>query len=421
MPYAMSTILWGVLTFSILVVLHEGGHFLAARAFGVRVHEFMIGLPGPALRFRSRRSKTAFGVTAVPLGGYVRIAGMEPGPEDELLAPALKIATLARRTDAARLAEMMGISVKRASSLLATLADWGALEPAPDDDISYLAALQAEEDTDPAELLARARSVTYRALSKPKRIVVLSMGVLVNLFTALLVFTAVLGIWGYYTQSLTLYDVLTDSPAEAAGLRPGDRITSVAGDEVDDWFALTRTVSAHEPGDGVEVGFVRDGVARRTTVTLGASETGDAILGVVSDIEKVEPSIGQAAIESVRMTGMVFVAIGGFFSPDTFQESLEGARGIVGITVEVAEAARIGPLNYAWIVALLSLSLGAINILPIPPLDGGKILMEVAEAIAGRQFDRRVSLGVSLTGAMLLFSLIGYLMYADVVRYFIER
>jgi len=421
MPYAMSTILWGVLTFSILVVLHEGGHFLAARAFGVRVHEFMIGLPGPALRFRSRRSKTAFGVTAVPLGGYVRIAGMEPGPEDELLAPALKIATLARRTDAARLAEMMGISVKRASSLLATLADWGALEPAPDDDISYLAALQAEEDTDPAELLARARSVTYRALSKPKRIVVLSMGVLVNLFTALLVFTAVLGIWGYYTQSLTLYDVLADSPAEAAGLRPGDRITSVAGDEVDDWFALTRTVSAHEPGDGVEVGFVRDGVARRTTVTLGASETGDAILGVVSDIEKVEPSIGQAAIESVRMTGMVFVAIGGFFSPDTFQESLEGARGIVGITVEVAEAARIGPLNYAWIVALLSLSLGAINILPIPPLDGGKILMEVAEAIAGRQFDRRVSLGVSLTGAMLLFSLIGYLMYADVVRYFIER
>ncbi len=421
MPYAMSTILWGVLTFSILVILHEGGHFLAARTFGVKVHEFMIGLPGPALRFRSRRSKTAFGITAIPLGGYVRIAGMEPGPEDELLGTALKIATVERRIDAGRLAAAMGVTVERASSLLTTLADWGSLEPAPDDEISYLAVLEAQEDTDSTALLARARSVTYRALSKPKRIVVLSMGVLVNLFTALLVFTVVLSIWGYYTQSLALYDVLPDSAAQQAGLRPGDRITSIGEREIDDWFVLTQAVTAHEPGTRIDVGFVRDGQPRQTTVTLDASETGQAILGVVSDVEHVELSVTQATLESFRMTGMVFMAIGRFFSPDTFQESLEGARGIVGITVEVAEAARTGPLNYAWIVALLSLSLGALNILPIPPLDGGKILMEVAEAIAGKQFDRRVSLGISLSGALLLFSLIGYLMYADVVRYFIER
>ena len=87
----------------ILVVIHEGGHFLAARVFGVKVHEFMIGLPGPAFRFQGKR--TTYGVTAIPLGGYVRIAGMEPGPEDPLLGPALAASSPATATmDADRLA-----------------------------------------------------------------------------------------------------------------------------------------------------------------------------------------------------------------------------------------------------------------------------------------------------------------------------
>ena len=420
MPDALSTILWGVLTFSILVVLHEGGHFFAARAFGVKVHEFMVGLPGPSIRFRSKRSGTTFGVTAIPLGGYVRIAGMEPGPEDELLAPALMAATLAGRSDANRLASELGVDVEHASRLLATLADWGALAPATDDDISYLATLQADEHTDPTALLATARSVTYRALSRPKRIIVLSMGVLTNLLTALLVFTVVLGAWGYYTQSLTLYDVQPDSGAAQAGLLAGDRVTSIGGTELEDWTMLTREISAREPGERVEVGFVRAGEANSAAVVIGESEAGAPVLGVVSDVEHVNLSIGEAAMESVRLTGMVFEAIGRFFSPDTFQESVEGARSIVGITVEVAEAARMGPLSYAWIVALLSLSLGVMNILPIPPLDGGKIAMELVEAATRRPLSRRFSLGLSLSGALLLFSLIGYLMYADVVRYFIQ-
>ena len=76
---AVSALFWFIVTFSILVVLHEGGHFLVARSFGVHVHEFMIGLPGPAIRFHGK--KTDYGITAVPLGGYVRITGMNPHEE----------------------------------------------------------------------------------------------------------------------------------------------------------------------------------------------------------------------------------------------------------------------------------------------------------------------------------------------------
>lgn len=421
MPDALTTILWGVLTFSILVVIHEGGHFLAARAFGVKVHEFMIGLPGPALRFKSKKSDTVFGITAVPLGGYVRIAGMEPGPEDELLADALKESARVGRIDAGALAAALGVPVERASSLLVTLADWGVIEAATDDEVSYLATVEADESTDAQKLLADARSVTYRALSKPKRITVLTMGVLANLATALLVFTVVLSVWGYYQHSLTLYDVTPGSGAEEAGLQPGDRITAIEGEPVNEWFDLTEKISQHEPGDTVAVSFVRDDRTLTARGPLSESEAGTPVLGIVSDLDHVTLSVPEAAAESVRMTGLVFQAILRFFSPDTFQESVEGARSIVGITVEVAEAAGRGPLDYAWLVALLSLSLGIMNILPIPPLDGGKVAIEILEGISGRQLGRRFAIGISISGAVLLFSLIGYLMYADVIRYFVER
>ena len=84
-----------------------------------------------------------------------------------------------------------------------------------------------------------------------------------------------------------------------------------------------------------------------------------------------------------------------------------------------ADAARPGALDYAWLVALLSLSLGVMNILPIPPLDGGKVAVEIVERLRGRRC-ARVSLALSAAGAMLLFSLIVYLMYADVVRYIVQ-
>ncbi len=118
---------------------------------------------------------------------------------------------------------------------------------------------------------------------------------------------------------------------------------------------------------------------------------------------------------------MVFATIFGmFFNADLFRQTLAGSRSVVGLSVEVARAAAAGPLDYAWWIALLSLSLGVMNVLPIPPLDGGKIVMEILEKIMGRPIERRLAVAVSLVGALVLFSFIGYVMYADVMRYFIN-
>jgi regulator of sigma E protease len=420
-PSLLAIIFWGIVTFSLLVVIHEGGHFFAARAFGVRVHEFMIGLPGPALRYRSKRSGIAYGVTAIPLGGYVRIAGMEPGAEDELLGPALKATAVAGAMDSGTLADTLRIPRDRASSLLRTLEDWGSVQHrAGDEGDVYRPLVTSAEDVDPAQLLAGERRHVYAGLKTWQRITVLSMGVLMNLLTAILLLTVTLSIVGYPQPSLTLAGVAKASPAAAAGLTAGDSLVAIDDRKLADWPALLAAVASRKPGDSATVSYLRAGTPRTVTVVLASHKQGRLpFLGVISKETQYRPSPFKAAGLSLQWTGLVFVAIAQFFNPATFATSIQGARSVVGISVETARAASSGVADYVYIVALLSLSLGVMNLLPLPPLDGGKIVLELVEKVMRRPIPKAVSLGFSLAGALLLFSLIGYLMYSDVIRYVI--
>jgi len=411
----LSAVFWGIVTFSILVVLHEGGHFLTARAFGVHVHEFMIGLPGPAIRVHGK--KTAYGITAIPLGGYVRISGMEPGPEDPLLGPALAFVTAQRTATSFSVAEALGVDAGLAESALMILVDWNAIDAAPDDDNSYVARFPAELAGEPVALLDKARLTTYRGLSTVKRIAVLSAGVLVNLISAILVFVLVLTLYGVPTQTLTVESTLATGAAAAAGISPADTVKKLDGSTLQDWAALLAVLAKHKPGDVVAVTVDRQGTDIVKTVTLGANEAGGAQLGIGVTQTRVRLSAAEALKDSFMWIGLVFKAIGGFFNPATFQKSVSQSSSVVGISVEVSRAVKNGPIDYAFIVALLSLSLGVMNILPIPPLDGGKIVLEIWEAIIGRPLSRQVAIGLSATGTLLLLTFIGYLMYSDVMKY----
>lgn len=419
MPDGLSALFWGILTFSLLVVIHEGGHFAAARFFGIKVHEFMIGLPGPALRFHGK--KTTYGITAFPLGGYVRIAGMEPGPEEPLLASALATVSKLEDADANDLVLSLGIEEAEADRLLVTLADWDAIEPLDSDHYRYRSRYDASEAEHPEALLDRARSVTYRSLSTWKRIVVLSSGVLMNLMTAILVFTVVLTAWGFYEPTLDVAEVGKGSAAADAGIAAGDRIISLGGSRMSEWNDVMATVSRYEPGDRVAVVVERDGEELSLNAELGHREgTDQPLLGVSPDSRHVRLGPLAALAQSISYIGLTFVAIAGFFNPETFQASISGSSSVIGASYIAAEAAESSPIDYASIVALLSLSLGVINVLPIPPLDGGKIVVEIIERVAKRPLPRRLSIGLSAAGALMLFALIGYLMYADVVRFIIN-
>jgi regulator of sigma E protease len=93
---------------------------------------------------------------------------------------------------------------------------------------------------------------------------------------------------------------------------------------------------------------------------------------------------------------------------------------VLGIAVMAGQSAERGPIDFAFFIALLSLSLGAMNVLPIPPLDGGKVVLEIVEGVVRRPLSRRVAIGISLVGTVLLLSLISYLMYIDVIRFVVK-
>ena len=417
MTTALVDFFWFIVTFSILVVLHEGGHFLVARAFGVHVHEFMIGLPGPSIRFRGK--KTDYGVTAIPLGGYVRISGMDPGPEDERLATVLAYVTRRQPVSPDEPARDLGLSLEDADILLATLVDWAAIRKDEQDPESFDSNHSIELAEDPTALLDLARSSTYRGLPAYKRILVLSAGVVVNLLSAILVFVLVLTLVGLPEATLTIGVLTPSGGAAKAGLKVGDTIQSIDGQKLADWNALVTTVSKHHAGARVTVVAVRDGVERTMAVTLG-SQGKRPLLGVQGTQINVPQSLPQAISMSFGLVGQVFVAIGGFFGPSTFQKSVQSSAGVIGIAVMAGRAAQRGPIDFAAFVAVLSLSLGVMNILPIPPLDGGKIVLEIIEAARRRPLPRKVSLGVSLAGAAVLFALIGYLMYADIINFIVK-
>jgi regulator of sigma E protease len=421
MPTGVAAVFWGVITFSLLVLLHEGGHYLAARAFGVKVHEYMLGLPGPALRWRSKRSGTAFGVTAIPLGGYVRIAGMEPGPEDPLLAEAIGLLADQGHLTTAELARGLGVDTDRAVTLLATLEDYAAVETVKDEPAPRTLVRREAGESDDA-LLTRVRSHVFRGLPTWKRITVLAMGVLVNLVAAILILAVTFSIWGTPTGvSRTVQVVQAGSAAARAGILAGDTVLAIGPSRVTAWSQVLAFLKTKKPGDVVAVSVSRGGRTLVLTAALGARPDGTAFLGVGPQAIYTPMPPLTALGTSLRWTGLVFAAVAQFFDPKTFSTSITNARSIVGASYEVANAAQDGPLPYAWLFALLSLSLGVVNVVPIPPLDGGKIAVEVIERIARRPLPRRLTLVLSGVGTALLLSLIFYLMYADILRYVFNR
>jgi regulator of sigma E protease len=416
---ALWAVFWFIVTFSILVVLHEGGHFLVARSFGVHVHEFMIGLPGPAIRFHGKQ--TDYGITAIPLGGYVRIAGMEPGPEDPLLGPILAYVTRVRTATSDEVARDLDLELDDAEAALTILDDWNAIDRVDADDYVFTARLDAALADDPQTLLDLARSTTYRALSPFKRVLVLSAGVVVNLMAAILVFTLVLTLYGVPTQTLTVAATVPGGGAVVAGIKPGETIKAIDGKQLTDWDTMLATLGQHKPGDTVNVTVqTAQGGSRQVVVTLHAGDDKKAKLGIAVTSVNVRQSVPTALKMSFQYVGLVFQAIAGFFNPRTFQSSISQSTGVIGVAVMAEQAAGRGPIDYAFLVALLSLSLGAMNILPIPPLDGGKVALEIVEGVSHKQLSRKLTLSISLAGTLLLVTLIGYLMYADVVRFVVK-
>lgn len=454
----LSAAFWGVLVLSVLVFVHEGGHYLAARAFHVRATEFFLGMPC-RVRFsrKSRSVGTEFGVTPVLLGGYTRICGME-GSTDELLAPALAIVQREGRVRADKVASELGIELDRAYDLLATLSDWASIRPYYDPalgerpgqrdypaafetlardasllteydrghDLSQEGSTAAGEPRDPGmpaeEFLAQERSHTYLGVGFLRRACMLVAGPAVNIVLAFLIVTCAFMYRGisYIPDVTTISGVTEGSPAAAAGLEGGDTITAVDGTAVSTWGELSSALAPYvEQGRDLTLTYERDGAEHEAAIDLPDGQASEGI-GILSATRTVyHPTFVEASQMTLAYTGEVASYVAQLIQPAHTMEVLGQSSSVVGISVMASEAASAGLYSLMVFAAAISMSLGFMNLLPIPPFDGGKLLIELIQLVIRRPLPVRVQNALSYVGLAFILFVFVVVVRNDIVNFVI--
>jgi len=371
---------------AVLVLIHEAGHFFAARAVGMTPRKFYIGF-GPPIA-RTKRGGVEYGIGSIPLGGYVKIPGMNrpsPGDLTKLLPPAeaKRHTSEIEAIDAAIESEDYG----RAHALL--------LELRPE--LGETRAWQEIEGALAPE--AYWRAATWR------RLTAIFAGPAVNLVFALVLFAALFMV-AAIRETNVIGRVVAKSPAAAAHVQVGDRVLAVAGKPV-----TPKDIPAHiRATAGKPFRLLVDRHGRRVVlgpvqarVDQGAYRIGIAIESRTGPGESPPTAVRDALKLTWQVTSDTVRGIGHLAAGrDTNQVSSS-----VGIVRVSAAAWRQGLRDFLFVLGLVSLALGLLNLLPVLPLDGGHIVMALLEKIRGRTFQQAVYMRYTVVG-LALFALLMY-------------
>jgi regulator of sigma E protease len=216
-----------------------------------------------------------------------------------------------------------------------------------------------------------------------------------------------------------LGEVHEGSLAEAAGLEAGDVVLSVDGTEVADWDGVSQAMSAaREKGEDFEVVYERDGARRTALVDMPEGDKVE-LVGVSPQVEPYHLTLFEAMRGAVGYAGMVADVALRLIMPQHTMEVLDQSTSIVGISVMASQAVSAGVMDVIAIMAAVSMSLGFMNLLPIPPLDGGKMVMEVVELVLRRPLSMKARMAVSYVGIAFFVFVFVVVLRNDLLRYVI--
>jgi regulator of sigma E protease len=387
------SILVAIAGLTFLIVIHEAGHFFVARAVRMRPRRFYVFFP-PALVKRVHNG-IEYGIGAIPLGGYVKIPGMHrPAARDlaDQLAPALAEAPWLARTvepvEEALAEERLADARERLADLRA------AIERAPLGERARRSAERTVTDVDDA-----LSSDAYWRAAAWKKIAVIFAGPATNLVFAvgLLALVFALGVPDRVTRSVAR--VVPGTPAAETGLRAGDRIVSVNGNEVTPG-TIPEAIDAAE-GEAVALTVERAGNTVRLEPVRPDRVDGDYRLGFELDVayRSYGPldSLRLGIEDTWRVTRLTGEALGRIVTGSGRDE----ISSPVGIVQGSSEALEFDYRVYLRILAFISLSLALLNLLPLLPLDGGHIAFSLLEAVRGRAipraaYERASAIGIAL-------------------------
>lgn len=346
----LRSVLGFIVVLGVLVTVHELGHYLVARWRGVTVEVFSLGF-GPTLVSRTDRHGTVWKVSAIPLGGYVRMRGW---------------------------------------------AEFGA---------------ESGVTADPG---------SFGAKPLAARAAVVAAGPAANFLLAIVLFSAIFATAGVPTVLPVVSKVLAGSPAQAAGLAKGDRIVSMNGEPISTFDQLSAVVAAH-PGGRIALSYERGGQTRSLDLSLGSVREGGRQIGRLgiegADVRMRRLSPPRALLRGVAVTWQASVTtLHGLWQLVDHHKGLSQLGGPVRIAQISGQAVAHGLTDLLSFMALLSVNLGLINLVPIPVLDGGHLLFYAAEAAAGRALPRRVQEIALQFGAALLVCLIVFVTWHDIAH-----
>ncbi|MCG7503789.1 RIP metalloprotease RseP [Mesorhizobium retamae] len=363
--FLLGTLVPFLFVLTVVVFVHEMGHYLVGRWCGIGVQAFSIGFGPELIGFTDRRG-TRWKLCAIPLGGYVKFVG----------------------------------------------------------DMNVTSSQPGEEELD--RLSDSERKIAFHTQPVWKRAATVFAGPLFNFLLTIAVFAVLFMTFGRSVLEPAVAEVRPGSPAAEAGILPGDRFVSVDGAKVESFADVQRLVSGRA-GDAITFVMLRDGRDVSVVATPQLSEQEDAlgnkvkiaVIGVTTNKEVGQPrhitySPGGAVVAAVEATGQIVERTWLFMK--RFAVGREDKCQLGGPVKIAGMAGQAAKLGFEWLVqlaALLSVGIGILNLLPIPPLDGGHLLFYGIEAVIRRPVSERMMEAVYRTGMILVLAFMGFVFWND--------
>ena len=422
----MQTLLSFILVFGIIVIVHEFGHFYFAKKAGILVREFSIGM-GPKL-FQTHKNETSYTIRMLPLGGYVLMAGYEDEEDIRLGMSALLTLDEQNRVTEINLSDdniqvdgvpvdVLDYDFEHELYLKGSIA--GNMEDVMTYEVNEDAVIVQEDGTiyqiAPAHRQIQNASLLNRVLT--------NFGGPLNNFLLAIVAFAIFAFLqgGVPSAEPILGEIQEESPAAVAGLEKGDQILTIEDDVIKTWNEMVLTVQEH-PEEALTFEVKKsDGQVVEQEITPALHQTEDGteygLIGVeVSMNDSFKDIIVFGFTETWAYMKVIVISISMLVTGRLSLDNLGGPIAIFSMTSEVTRMAGIlGIINF---IGFLSVNLGLMNLLPIPGLDGGKLLLNIVEGIRGKPISEEKQTIITLVGVVLLILLMLFVTWNDIQRYF---
>ncbi|MFB6466675.1 RIP metalloprotease RseP [Cytobacillus sp. Hz8] len=421
----MSTVIAFIVIFGALVFFHELGHFIFAKRAGILCREFAIGMGPKVLSFK--KGETVYTVRLLPIGGFVRMAGEDP--EMVEIKPGFRVGLLFDQQDHAnkiilnnkeKFPNARVIEVEKAD-IEHELFIQGYVEG--EDEEETLKTFPISRDAvlieNGVETLIAPYDRQFASKTLGQRTMTIFAGPMMNFILAFVVFVLIALLQGMPTNEPVLGKLTPDGVALDAGFKQGDIVQSINKAEISEWTDVVEIIQK-SPNKELNFAIERNGKEINIPVTpeekvVDKEKIG--VIGVYSPMEKSPlKSLTYGVSEVYNWTKDIFGMLGKLV---TGQFSIDALSGPVGIYVSTDTVAKSGIYYLMKWAGVLSINLGIMNLLPIPALDGGRLLFFAIEGLRGKPIDRQKEGMVHFIGFALLMLLMLVVTWNDIQRFFL--